>query len=117
MQWVGEFPKRAIDDLQTANLHVEPRGCASFEEALCLHRPRVGTVLLLAVRPRAEHSEVPALLVLYRGGAVGIQHVALVEHRLGDPIHAIKICRRVHRPTASSTGSTLSRTCSHVGIP
>ena len=62
-------------------------------------------------------AEIPALPVFHSGGAIGIEHVALVEYGLSDLLHFIE----VHEPTVSATGNILSnilfRACSHVGIP
>ena len=41
--------------------------------------------------------------VLDRGGTVGIEDVALVQHRIGDGVHRVHIL--AHRETASSPAS------------
>ena len=65
----------------------------------------------LAVRARVDAAEGPALPVLERRARVGPQHVALVEHRVGDPAHGVQLTaprpveQRVARSPPSSAAS------------
>ena len=66
---------------------------------------RTGSIraLHLAVSARIEDAEIPALLVLHRRRAVGIEHVALVEHGIRDLLDQ-RQCSRLHRLLACAGG-------------
>ena len=69
------------------------------------------TGLFLATK---NYAEIKSLLVFYRGRAVGVKHVPLVEHGFDDRVHS----RRVHERTASRRAlSARSMASSQVGIP
>ena len=56
-----------------------------------------------------QHAPLPAHLVLRGGGAVGVQHVALVEHRVGQAAGAREaVGCRAHSPASSSSAAIVS---------
>src|SRR5580698_9499914 len=88
--------------------------CPEPRETFHLERRILPGGIGLAVFPRREHTKIEALAIFHRGAAIGIQNVALVEHRLGDIFDLL----RVHCFTEGSMAfSTASMACSQLGIP
>src|SRR3984957_11698066 len=109
----GQLADRARHQLQKSHSNFKPGQRTALHQTFGLHGPGLAAVLRFAVRLRTEHPEVPALLILHRRWAVGIEHVSLVQYRFRDLVHR----REIHSITFSSTGSMLSSTSSQVGMP
>ena len=80
----------------------------STRHSVCITHAVVG--MRGAVCARIDAAERPAPLVLERRAPVGPQHVALVEHRVGDPPHAgprysAFLARAARRASCSQLGS------------
>ena len=103
--------------LEAAELDIEGRVVAGLDDALGLHRPRLGAGGL-AVVPRSEHPELPADLVLGGRRPVRVQDVALVQHRVTDRAgpfeRSVEVARDGH-PSSPASLSSVSSAWSHVG--
>ena len=69
--------------LEKSKPQIERRRVAWLHEALGLHRPRLRAAAL-AIVARHDNAELPAHLVFHSAGAIGIEQVAFVKHRIGD---------------------------------
>ena len=89
---IGRGNSRSLDpaylELEEPDPHAQARSrpVARLDETFRLRHPGVGAPLRLAVRPRIQPSERPALPVL-NGGPVWIEEIALVEDRVGNLVH------------------------------
>ncbi len=74
----------AVLELEAADLEVDGGARRErLDEALRLHLPRLRAARL-GIAARGDDAELEAHPVLRRGGAVGVEHVALVEDGIGD---------------------------------
>ena len=108
-----QLADRSRHQLQKSDAHFEGAQRTAFHQTFRPHEPGFASVLRLAVRLRAQHTKVPALLIFHRRWTVGIEHVSLVQHGFRDLVHNGEI----HYITVSSTGTMLSTTSSQLGMP
>ncbi len=99
-----------VDHLEKARPYADAGIGAAAHQAFDLHRPRIAA-LRLGIGARIHAAKGPALPVLHRRRAVGIQHVALVQHRLD---HALD---RAHGCFSSTPSSRPSMACSQPARP
>jgi hypothetical protein len=107
---VDECRRAALDDVQPAQLEIDPRGGVTFDEALELHLGAVAAAAAVGECLRVHAAEGEAPLVLHRAGAVRPQEIALVEDGLCDPADGV-------HGHASACASSRSRTSSQLADP
>ena len=70
--------------MQEPNFHIERRILTREHKTLSLHAPAFGALLRFAISFRRERPEIKALPILHSRWPVRVEHIALVEHGIGD---------------------------------
>src|ERR1041385_7159505 len=107
--------------MKESHPHIDRRRRAGFDQTLAPHRRAVITALRNRVGLRTHDTKIPTLLVFHGRRSIRIKNVALVKHRIRDPLDKTHDGKLPSIATSSSTGAVdtgmrLSIACSHVGI-